>query len=316
MNVLFITASRIGDGVLTTGILHHLITEYPEVRLTMAAGPVSMPLFDDVPQVVARHKLQKRGPFGHWIDLWHKCHSSSWDWIIDLRGSLFSWTLKTKKRSIWRTPKRIMHRVEAIGACVGLTPPPKPHIYLSPERLKIWHDVNFKEPYLVVAPAANWLGKEWPLDRFQDLINRLWQGPCKGWKLGVIAAPDEYGRLTPFLDYVTDFLIPIDPQRSLLDSAVFLKKAALFIGNDSGLMHMAAALDVPTLGLFGPSPPVLYDPYGPKGQAVRTPLSYETLMKMKQDTPQTCFMESLSVETVYNAVCAHGEKWGVFSCVA
>jgi ADP-heptose:LPS heptosyltransferase len=47
-----------------------------------------------------------------------------------------------------------------------------------------------------------------------------------------------------------------------------LARAAIFIGNDSGLMHLAAAAGAPTLGLFGPTPSDEYGPAGPKAQAV------------------------------------------------
>jgi ADP-heptose:LPS heptosyltransferase len=54
----------------------------------------------------------------------------------------------------------------------------------------------------------------------------------------------------------------------LPEVAAVLARAAMFIGNDSGLMHLAAAAGAPTLGLFGPTPSDEYGPAGPKAQAV------------------------------------------------
>ena len=54
----------------------------------------------------------------------------------------------------------------------------------------------------------------------------------------------------------------------LPEVAAVLARAAIFIGNDSGLMHLAAAAGAPTLGLFGPTPSDEYGPAGPKAQAV------------------------------------------------
>ena len=63
----------------------------------------------------------------------------------------------------------------------------------------------------------------------------------------------------------------------LLTTAACLESAKLFVGNDSGLMHMAAAVGAPTLGLFGPSRETIYGPYGRHTASVRTDLSYEEI---------------------------------------
>src|SRR3546814_1992136 len=63
----------------------------------------------------------------------------------------------------------------------------------------------------------------------------------------------------------------------LLTAAACLERADFFVGNDSGLMHLAAAAGTPTLGLFGPSPEVRYRPWGPHAGYVRTPESFEAL---------------------------------------
>ena len=51
MRILFVTATRIGDAVLSTGLLSHLLDRYPMARLTIAAGPVAAPLFAAVPRL-------------------------------------------------------------------------------------------------------------------------------------------------------------------------------------------------------------------------------------------------------------------------
>src|SRR6185312_14322010 len=49
MRILFVTATRIGDAVLSTGVLSHLLDRYPGARITIAAGRDAAPLFDDLP---------------------------------------------------------------------------------------------------------------------------------------------------------------------------------------------------------------------------------------------------------------------------
>jgi len=57
-------------------------------------------------------------------------------------------------------------------------------------------------------------------------------------------------------------------QLSLPEAAACLTRARLFVGNDSGLMHLAAAAGVPTVGIFGPTDPAVYAPIGPYAAAV------------------------------------------------
>ena len=79
-----------------------------------------------------------------------------------------------------------------------------------------------------------------------------------------------------------------------------LARCDLYVGNDSGLMHMSAAAPIPTLGLFGPSREELYGPWGGRAAAVRTDRSFADIRNdpaydyRKQDS----WMNTLPVEKV------------------
>jgi ADP-heptose:LPS heptosyltransferase len=76
----------------------------------------------------------------------------------------------------------------------------------------------------------------------------------------------------------------------------------LFIGNDSGAMHLAAAAGAPTIGLFGPSDDRLYAPWGPRARVVRGPRDVETIRRADPHFNQAlCHMFDLSVDVVYAA---------------
>ena len=85
-------------------------------------------------------------------------------------------------------------------------------------------------------------------------------------------------------------------------AAACLTRAALYVGNDSGLTHMAAALGVPTLGLYGPSDDRRYGLRAPHSLVVRTPESFATLWarRMQENDAAACYMTGLSVDTVEN----------------
>ena len=85
MRILFVTATRIGDAILSTGLLSHLTDRYPEARITIASGPAVSPLFMAVPGLERVIELRKRRFSLHWLELWQQCISQRWDIVVDLR---------------------------------------------------------------------------------------------------------------------------------------------------------------------------------------------------------------------------------------
>jgi ADP-heptose:LPS heptosyltransferase len=97
-------------------------------------------------------------------------------------------------------------------------------------------------------------------------------------------------------------LIDLAGKVDLLTAFACLKRARLFIGNDSGAMHLAAAAGAPTLGLFGPSDERQYGPWGEHARAIR---GARTLAQIEQVDPKLnqaiCHMMDLGVEPVLRA---------------
>ena len=78
MRLLFITATRIGDAVLSSGALAHLLESYPGLQVTLAAGPPAAPLFAAVPGVVRVITVTKQ-PYGaHWLTLCQGVARPAW----------------------------------------------------------------------------------------------------------------------------------------------------------------------------------------------------------------------------------------------
>ena len=90
----------------------------------------------------------------------------------------------------------------------------------------------------------------------------------------------------------------------LLTLAACLQRCSFYVGNDSGLMHVAAATGIPTLGLFGPSREVHYAPRGKNAACVRTPESYDDIVGAPgyDYRDQNSLMATLSIEAVERAV--------------
>ncbi len=302
MRILFITSNRLGDAILSTGLLGHLSDAYPAARFTVACGPVAAPVFQDLP-TLEKLIVMRKGPFlSHWRALLGYAVPRWWSMVVDVRGSATAWVLPTLRRRIFATCAGDDHRVEQLGRLLGLTPPPSPRLWIGNDTAKAVDRLlgDDPRPILSVGPTANWLAKTWPVERFAELVGRLTaDGPLKGARVAVIAAPAERAGAMGVLD-----ALPPDRQIDLLGTEPLpviggvMARSRLYVGNDSGLMHLAAAAGAPTLGLFGPSRPENYQPWGPRADYVRTAADFETLRRSEHWTlrPTESLMTTLTVD--------------------
>src|SRR5215472_17048463 len=114
MRILFVTATRIGDAVLSTGLLAYLIDRHPTARLTVAAGPVAAPLFEAVPRLERLVVIQKRRWSAHWVALYAVVATRRWDRVVDLRGSALAWLLRVDQRRVMAKGDAREHRVHQL----------------------------------------------------------------------------------------------------------------------------------------------------------------------------------------------------------
>ena len=265
MRILFVTSNRLGDAVLSTGLLDHLIRAHPEARFTVVCGPVATGVFARMPQLERIVALEKRQMGAHWFPLWAAVATTWWDLVVDIRGSALSWLVPTRHRAVMR--RSAGHKTEQLAAILGLKPPPLPVVWTAPEdRAKAAALLPAGRPIIALAPTANWLPKIWPVDRFVAAFEALSNGNAVA---VVIAGPGPTERATaaPLLAALPG-AIDLVGCLSLPEIAAVLERTSLFIGNDSGLMHLAAAAGAPTIGLFGPTNAAEYGPSGPKARAV------------------------------------------------
>ena len=110
--ILFVTATNIGDAVLSSGLIKRLADEIPNARFTIVAGPAAAPLFSCVPNLDAVIVFTKSKDGGHWLDLWRKVRKRRWGLVVDMRGSMISRLVSTKRRAVHRkTAGEPVHKV-------------------------------------------------------------------------------------------------------------------------------------------------------------------------------------------------------------
>ncbi|QUD87158.1 glycosyltransferase family 9 protein [Phenylobacterium montanum] len=308
--ILFISSTRIGDAVLSSGLIKKLHEEIPHARFTIAAGPLAAPLFTAVPNLERVIVMAKEKRSGHWFKLWSQVRGRRWGLIVDMRGSGVARFLSSRRRAIYRRIPGAapVHKVvEAARVLKVEDEPPAPFLYTTPEieeAAEAW--LAGHGPILAVAPGANWVGKAWPPERFAEACARILgtHGSMPDGRLLIVgSAADREPARAVKLAVSRDRIIGGEPGKlDLLTTYACLKRVRLFIGNDSGTMHLAAAAGAPTIGLFGPSDDALYAPWGPKGRVVRGSRDLAAIRKVDPELNQAvCHMFDLSVDSVVEA---------------
>lgn len=301
MRVLFITANRIGDAILSTGLLRHVVAAHPEAEITVACGPLCVDLFRAVPGLDTIIPLQKARWNRHWLGLWRRCLPHYWDVIIDLRNTAVSRLLLHGKRYGYSHGDDTQHKVVQNAAIMRLAVPPDPKIWVSEADQSEAHTLLGDTPIIALGPSANWFPKQWPPEHFAALLRDFCaDADLAAYRFLLLAAEHERAQLEPVL-------AAIPPERritligsSLALGAACLERAALFIGNDSGLMHLAAAVGTPTLGLFGPGYEKIYGPWGAHTAYLRTPESTAELLALlpHPGAHEPNLMKTLTVDRV------------------
>ncbi|NHO31769.1 glycosyltransferase family 9 protein [Acetobacter fallax] len=270
MRILFITATRLGDAVISTGLLEHLRHTCPEARFTIACGPVAAGLFQRMPGLERVIVMTKRRYDLHWFDLWRHCVLTRWDLVIDLRGSATSLFLWTRRRRIMRGGRRPGSRLAHVAQLFSLSPSPMPTVWTSPDDTARARATLGTLPLIALGPTANWSGKVWPADRFVALWNAL-SKTRPDIRLAVFYGPGQTEKHMAAPLLAIPGAIDAGGRFTLAETAAMLELCSLFVGNDSGLMHLAAAAGTPTLGLFGPSKASEYAPGGRRAEWIAAP---------------------------------------------
>ncbi len=272
MRILFITATRIGDAVLSTGLAAHLLRQYPEARFTVACGMPAEGVFARMPRRDRTLLIDKRRYDRHWLTLWRQTATTLWDLTVDLRGSALTLLLLARRRAIMRGGRRPGHRLHHLAGVLNLVEPPLPVCWFAAEDCARAHSLLPAGPPLVaLGPTANWAGKVWPPERFVELFRSL-EAIMPSARPVVFAGPGDTERAlaAPVLAGLPG-AIDLAGRLTLPEAAACLAQCRLFVGNDSGLMHLAAASGTPTLGLFGPTQATEYAPAGRRARAVVAP---------------------------------------------
>ena len=250
----------LGDCVLTTPAIEILKRARPDLEVAVVVEPRFQAVFEDNPDV--NRILQ---PAASVIARWHPAL------VLNLHGGTRSMTLVAASLARFRAgfahhrgaslynvripraqeilgEERTVHTAEHLASAMFHLGVPRCEI---PRARLFAPRPAASRPYAVIHPAASAPEKTWPADRFLAVARHLEEN-C-GLEPVFIAGPAD--DVSTFSEYRTLAGAPLSEVKTLMAGA------SLFIGNDSGPAHMAAAFGVPVVVLYGPSDPVVWAPW-------------------------------------------------------
>jgi heptosyltransferase I len=154
--------------------------------------------------------------------------------------------------------------------------------------------LGLHQRYIVIAPGARWKTKKWPPTRFGELASMLpFNSVIVGGKSDAPAA-DEIVALSHGKAY------SLAGKTDLMELMAIVKGSELLVTNDSGPMHIAAALEVPVIAVFGPTDPARTGPYGKGHTVIKADIACAPCFK-KSCNDLKC-MDSISAEKVFETI--------------
>jgi heptosyltransferase-2 len=285
----------IGDTVLTVPFLRNLRRSEPDAFIAWMVAPGSSDVVRGIPYVdlmidwdpVTIH-ADSRGA--------HRTISSKLTFIGELRAHRFDkvYVLKRSMSSAviaWLTgaPKRIGFNTECRGFLLT-TRVPYQHdrhevinfldilrsdgVTIEDDRLEIWTTpeedrnaarvlleagISSSEQVAMVHPFSAVTQRSWPMENFAALAGRLYKEAK--YRPIVVGGPGDVGPFRPMRHMLGEGTVDLVGKCTLRETIALLKRCALFVGNDSGIMHLAAAAGTPLVALFGPQSPVKFGPW-------------------------------------------------------
>ena len=334
--ILVIRLDRIGDVVLSTPVVQALRAAYPDAFLAMMVRPACRELVEGHPALNEVILYDKEGAHrSAWATIrfarrlrryafdtalvLHPTHRSHWMPFL----AQIPVRIGYDRKSRWLLTHRVRHRKQE-GArheaaytlellrVLGLEPPlPQPMVPLRPQAeqrlaarlaLEGW---TGQQEFVAIHPSASCVSKRWLPERFAEVGDRLIESGCG--RIVLIAGTEDVGAATAVERAMRGRPVNLAGQLSLGELAALLKRCRLLISNDSGPVHIAAAVGTPVVDLFGRNQrglsPMRWGPLGEGHVVLQKDVGCVTCLAHRCDIGFRC-LTTLSAEEVYQAAVA------------
>ena len=261
---LFITLSNIGDALMTIPVMEYIHKKHPTYKVDIVCDSKSYDLFKYCPYLNKIYlKDKKKGFFGN-LKLLLTLRKNYYEIAVDLRTDLLLYFIKSKKKFFKVNDKKVHSVIKHFAALnIEQSYPIQTNFWIPKDinnNIKKRLGENFGR-VLALGIGANSPVKIWPSKNYANLVNYL----KKSFDLVVLVGDDRDKKISlDFVKNTTIKTINFCGKLSIIETAALIKLSKFFIGNDSGLGHLASAVKTPSYSIFGIGNPIRYSPWGKK----------------------------------------------------
>lgn len=287
--ILIIKLSAIGDCLHASPVAESLRRAFPDAHLGWVVHPHCAPVVTGNPFVNRVHLWPRKGMFKAYGPMSRELRAENYDTAIDLQGLLKSGLVSlasgAKSRigpsearemaTVFYSQKvarqiKTMHVIPGyleLAKAAGGVVSPEPPMFMPTSEADDAHarallneiDPTGAHRWVVLNPSAGKPNKMWPAERFGELANRL--HTAAGVRCFITGAPADMPLAERILSAVNgDHVVNLTGRTNLNQLTALLRLATMFVGGDTGPMHIAQAVGTPTLALFGPTNPAILGP--------------------------------------------------------
>jgi lipopolysaccharide heptosyltransferase II len=308
LKILILKPSSLGDVIHALPVLRLLKLHFREAEIFWWIDSALAPLIEGDPDLagIVRFERKRWGKTRYWPEMLRsirRMREQNFDVVIDLqclaRSGAFAWLARGKfliglddaregARGYYdlAVPRATFH-THAVDWYLSVLPPLGVPVHENfawlPERPQIAAEVNSKwapaisklktqnSKLILLQPGARWPNKRWPEDYFAKLVHRLAQKYPEA-RFAVLGAKDDAPLGETILEAAPAKVSNLCGHTSLPEMIEWVRRCDLMITNDTGPMHVAAALNKPLVALFGPTEPRRTGPYGQLENVLRLDL--------------------------------------------
>ncbi len=323
--ILIVKPSALGDIIHTLPVLALLYKSFPETDIHWIVAKGLHEVLENHPMiaklwVIDKNKWKKLGAvketFAEITALKRGLKQEGFDVVIDLQGLLRTGLISKFTGSKYRIGFKkaregasmfYTHKVDidwenihAVDRYLKLLEPlecqiDKAEFPFAPFEENIPLLQELPEKYIVMAPSAGKEANRWPASRFGELASRL------NFPSVIVSNKADAEIADELVETSNGKAISIAGRTSIKELVAIIKKAQYFISNDTGPMHIAAALNVPVFAIFGPANPVRTGPYGDIHTIISTDAECAPCYAKKKNCNWKC-LKDLTVDMVYEII--------------
>jgi len=311
---LFITLSNIGDCILTMPALDALKDRYPDAAITVFCGPRPAGLFEHDQAIRSTVVYDKRASFTDKARLVRSLITQKFDLVVDMRNSLLGLLLPAGMR-LWgvspglRGCTHMRDRHYSVIACSGIscgTAVPRLSLGVTAadrkaaDGLLAGSGVTAAQRFVAVSAGARSAIKRWPRERYAELLRRVINE--FGVRIVLLGDRDDAAVNGYIAAQCGSAVADLTGRTTFACAAALLERACLLITNDSANLHLASYLDIPVVGIFGPTDDAKYGPWSRRSATVKKEIFCRPCRKAQCRFNTPACMQLVSVVDVFRQV--------------